>query len=93
MFYYWAMPKRKTSNKRQTTKPHKTTNKAGIKPRSFYTDSLTNGEKERLPDARKVEGLDEEIALLRVKLNQLVGKHSDDTDGLVKTVRLLLQAV
>ncbi|MDO8636829.1 MAG: hypothetical protein Q7R34_11475, partial [Dehalococcoidia bacterium] len=60
---------------------------------SFYTDSLTKGEKERLPEARQVEGLDEEIALLRVKLNQLVAKHSDDTDGLVKTVRLLLQAV
>lgn len=39
-------------------------------PRSegFYAAALTEAERMRLPEAREVEGIDEEIAVLRVRL-------------------------
>lgn len=87
------MSKRKTNSAGKSAKPRRAVNKAPTEPGGFYAGSLTNGEKERLPEARQVKGLDEEIALLRVKLSQLVVEHPDDMDGLVKAVRLLVQAV
>ncbi|MEK7282123.1 MAG: hypothetical protein AAB037_07235, partial [Chloroflexota bacterium] len=39
------------------------------------------------------EGLDEEIALLRVKLSQLLIEHPEDTDLLLKGVGMLVRAV
>lgn len=88
-----AMSKRKTGGAGKTFRPRKSINKAPAETVGFYADSLSNGEKERLPEARQLEGLDEEIALLRVKLNHLVAEHPDDMDGLIKAVRLLVQAV
>ncbi|MBF8264952.1 MAG: hypothetical protein HW384_816 [Dehalococcoidia bacterium] len=87
------MSKRKSFNPKKVPRPTSPTDKIPSEPRGFYADALSNVEKERLPEARQLEGLDEEIALLRVKLNQLVAEHPDDMDGLVKAVRLLLQAV
>lgn len=37
-------------------------------PAEFYASVLTNAERERLSAAREIEGLGEEIAVLRVKL-------------------------
>ena len=87
------MSKRKGIIPKKVIQPRKTANKAPVDGQGFYADALSNGEKQRLPEAREMEGLDEEIALLRVKLNQLVAEHPDDMDGLVKAVRLLVQAV
>ena len=87
------MSKRKNNSPGKTVKPRRKVTNTNSEGGGFYADALTNGEKERLPEARQLEGLDEEIALLRVKLNQLVTEHPDDMDGLVKAVRLLLQAV
>jgi hypothetical protein len=59
----------------------------------FYARALSRAERVRLARARKVEGIDEEIALLRVKLRDLVEKHPDKLDLLFKGVNLLLRAV
>ena len=63
------------------------------KPRSFYEKALTEAERVRLPRAMEVEGLDEEIALLRVKLVSLLETHPEDMDMLIKCVNLLVRGV
>lgn len=42
--------------------------------RSFYSQALDEAEKLELEEARGVEGIDEEIAILRVKLRELIAE-------------------
>ena len=60
---------------------------------SFYEKALTRAERLRLSRAKQVRGLDEEIALLRVRLSQLAEVHPEKLELLLKGVRLLIQAV
>jgi len=48
------------------------------KARDFYTRALGEAEKALLPEARELDGLDEEIALLRVKLIQAIREKPQD---------------
>ena len=50
------------------------------KPRGFYQRALDEAEKLELEEAFQLEGLDEEIALLRLKLKELVEKQPDRID-------------
>ena len=59
----------------------------------FYARALSRAQRLRLAKARKVEGVDQEIALLRMKLQELVAKHPDKLELLFKGVNLLLRAV
>lgn len=59
----------------------------------FYARALSRAERVRLARARRVQGVDEEIALLRLKLQELVGKHPDKLELLFKGMNLLLRAV
>ena len=59
----------------------------------FYALTLSKAERLQLSRARDVEGVDEEIALLRMKLQQLVEEHPDKVELLFKGVNLLLRAV
>ena len=49
-------------------------------PRGFYSQALDEAEKLELEEASHVEGIDEEIALLRVKLRELVEEQPERTD-------------
>lgn len=46
----------------------------------FYSQVLDEAEKLHLDEALTVEGIDEEIAILRVKLLQLIDEHPDRID-------------
>jgi hypothetical protein len=46
----------------------------------FYSRALDEAERLQLEEASQVEGIDEEIALLRVKLRELVEKEPDRID-------------
>lgn len=46
----------------------------------FYARALTKAERITLSRAKQVEGLDDEIALLRTRLYQLVEKHPDKVE-------------
>jgi len=46
----------------------------------FYSRALTEAEMVELDEAAYVEGLDQEIALLRVKLRELAENHPDRID-------------
>jgi len=61
--------------------------------RSFYSQALTQAERVRLSRARRIEGLDEEIALIRLRLHRLAKEHPDRLELLIKGMRLLIQAV
>ncbi|MBI2872965.1 MAG: hypothetical protein HYY00_07255 [Chloroflexi bacterium] len=60
---------------------------------SFYGETLSRAERMRLARARQVQGLDDEIALLRVRIARLAQEEPEKTDLLLKGVRLLVQAV
>ena len=46
----------------------------------FYSQALDDAQRARLEQAREVEGIDEEIAVLRVKLLSLIDDHPDRID-------------
>jgi hypothetical protein len=46
----------------------------------FYSQVLDEAQTLRLQEAREVEGIDEEIAVLRVKLLSLIDEHPDRVD-------------
>ncbi len=46
--------------------------------RSFYARALTAADRTALDDARDVEGLDDEVALLRVQIRRLLADEEPD---------------
>lgn len=58
----------------------------------FYERALTEAERLRLPEAREMEGLDEEIAMLRVRLFT-AAQRRDRLDLLSKGVDMLMRMV
>ena len=58
----------------------------------FYEEALTEAERLRLPKARGVEGIDDEIALLRVRLLSYMEKNPDRLDVLMRGIALLTRA-
>ena len=66
---------------------------AGKAGDGFYARSLSEAERVLLPQARQVEGLDEEIALLRVKLSSALSEHPDNMPLMLRGVELLVKAV
>ena len=50
------------------------------KPRGFYSRALDEAEKLELEEASHVEGIDQEIALLRVKLRKLLEEQPERID-------------
>jgi hypothetical protein len=60
---------------------------------SFYDEALSAAERLRLPRARQIEGLDEEIALLRPRLLRHASENPDRFETLLRGLRLLVQAV
>ena len=59
----------------------------------FYAQALSEAERVLLPGAREIEGLDEEIALLRVKLSTALAEHPDNMPLMLRSVDLLVKAV
>jgi hypothetical protein len=60
---------------------------------NFYREALKAAERVQLDAASEVEGLDDEIALLRVRLRGVAKKHRDDFPLLLRGVELLVKAV
>lgn len=64
-----------------------------ISSKVFYADSLSESERELLSVARKMEGMAEEIAVLRVKLNTALKDNEKDFELMVAGVGMLVRAV
>jgi len=61
--------------------------------RSFYTRALSAADRAAVEDALEVEGLDEEIAVLRVQIRRLLEEDKPDAAVLQNGMRLLVQAL
>jgi len=59
----------------------------------FYAHALSEAERVLIPEAREITGLDEEIALLRVKLSTALAEHPDNMPQMLRAVELLVRAV
>ena len=60
---------------------------------AFYERGLSAAEREGLDQARALRGVDEEIALLRLRLREALAARPEDWEVLVGGVRLLIQAL
>lgn len=61
--------------------------------RSFYTRALTAADRTTFDDAREVEGLADEVALLRVQIRRLIEDDEPDARVLQGAMRLLVQTL
>ena len=74
----------------------KTTNRTRKKKASlanFYAEALTEAERQQLEHAEKVEGFDDEIATLRVRLRTAIDGHAEDIPLMLRGIDLLVKAV
>lgn len=61
--------------------------------KSFYDSALSESEKAALLTASEVEGLGQEIALLRVRLRRALEEHPENMTLMLKGVELLVKAL
>ena len=66
---------------------------ATLEAAGFYEEALTEAERLRLPRAQGVKGIDDEIALLRVRLLGYAERNPEKLDVLMQGVALLTRAV
>ena len=66
---------------------------AGAPDASLYIAVMTDEEMARLGVAMKVQGVDLEIALLRLRIERVLKDHPEDTLLLFKGIELLIRAV
>lgn len=60
---------------------------------NFYAGVLDRAERARLDDAASIEGLDDEVALLRVRLRRALEERPEDYALMLKGIALLVRAV
>jgi hypothetical protein len=63
------------------------------KLRDFYRSALSEAEQIQLEAAAELEGVDDEIAVLRMKLREALQKQPDDLQLMLRGVDLLVKAV
>lgn len=61
--------------------------------RRFYKSALTRAEKMKLPSAMSLAGVDEEIALLRIRLHRLARDKPDEFALLVRGIGMLARTL
>ena len=61
--------------------------------KGFYSTALDEAEQLELEEAAGIDGLDDEIALLRVKLRTLAGEHPEQIELQLKAVNTLARLV
>ena len=76
-----------------STEPKRHRAAGGGSRKKFYEAALTEMERLLLPDAREMEGLDEEIAMLRVKLLTALKEEPQNHSLHLKQAGLLVKAV
>ena len=61
--------------------------------RDFYGSALDAAEQIELREAAEIKGLDEEIAVLRMRLRKVLKEHPEDLPLMMRGVELLVKAV
>lgn len=80
--------------------PKKKTRRAAAKPKSppdvaedFYGSALDEAERIALQHAENIEGIDSEIAVLRVKLRTAINQNEENLPLMLRGIDLLVKAV
>ena len=60
---------------------------------SIYTAKMSHGSRRRFAQAQNLNGIDMEVAIIRLRLRQLLMNHRDDHALFFKTIQLLIRAV
>lgn len=66
---------------------------AKIDPNDFYAGVLSEAERARMEAAREMQGIDEETAILRIKLRDQIMQSPHKPDLLFKSIDMLMKAV
>ena len=66
---------------------------AAKQARNFYASALAEAERVKLPSARRVEALGDEIALLRLQIEQQLREHPEDVELVLKSMDTLAKLV
>lgn len=59
----------------------------------FYDDAFVEPDRQALAEAREINGLEEEIALLRLRLRGLIEEKPDDLRLVIQAINTLVRAV
>ena len=69
------------------------TKRARPTPRGFYGEAMKEAERLALPQAMQVDGVDQEIALLRLRLRSAIVADPEDLTVMFKGIELLAKVV
>ncbi len=72
-----------------TNRPRRSTQS----PASFYTSKMSHRSRRRFASSQDLNGIDQEIAIIRLRLRQVLINHHDDHALFFKTIQLLIRAV
>ena len=78
---------------RVTSRKEKTMRRARPNPRRFYSAALSEAERLDLPVALEIDGMDEEIAVLRLRLRRAIEERPEDAELLFRGIDLIAKAV
>jgi hypothetical protein len=67
--------------------------RAPTQARRFYVNALSQAEKADFNKALKVEGVDQEVAVLRLRLRTAIAEHPEDLELMVHGITLLVRAL
>jgi hypothetical protein len=62
-------------------------------PRGFYFEAMKDAERLAMAEAMGVDGIDQEIALLRLRLRSVIGEKPEDLTLMFKGIALLARVV
>lgn len=62
-------------------------------PKRFYAKALSEAERADLPVALEVEGMEEELAVLRLRLRTAIEEHPEDLPLMFRGIELIARAV
>lgn len=63
------------------------------RPKRFYHDALNEAERRSLAEAEKVEGFEQEIAMLRLRLKTLIDERPEDVQLMLRGMEVLRRLV
>ena len=89
---YSAYSQLKLMAKKQA-KPGPPKGNTNAKKHGFYSRALDEAEKLQLEEARGIDGLDEEIAVLRIKLRELILNHPDNIELALEAANTIARLV
>ena len=62
-------------------------------PRGFYVEAMSEAERLSLAEAMDVDGVDQELALLRLRLRTVLAKRPEDLPLMFKGIELLAKVI